>query len=292
MKKKVSLVLSGGGARGIAHIGVIEELEKQGFEIHSVVGTSMGSLIGGVYALGKMDAYKNWMYSLDKLEVFKLVDFTFSKQGLIKGDRVFNKMREFIPDLNIEDLNVNYSAVATDLLNRKEVLFEKGSIYNAIRASTAIPTVLTPIRIEGVSYTDGGVMNNVPISHAKRIDDDLLIAVHVNSEMPLHRPNNSLNHDTKKESAYLKKLKDFKTQFNKIYSKEKSEELGYFDIFNSTINLLTYQLSMIAIEKNPPDILIKISRESCGIFDFYKAEELVEMGRDAAKKSIERYQSK
>jgi NTE family protein len=146
VKEKVSLVLSGGGARGIAHIGVIEELEKQGFEIKSIAGTSMGALVGGIYAVGKLQEYKNWMYTLDKLDVFKLIDFTLSSQGLIKGDRVFKKMKEFIPDMNIEELNIHYAATATDLINKEEVVFTKGSVYKSIRASTAIPSVLTPVK--------------------------------------------------------------------------------------------------------------------------------------------------
>ena len=127
MNNNVSLVLSGGGARGIAHIGVIEELEKQGFNIKSISGTSMGSLVGAVYAVGKMQEYKNWIYTLDRLDVFKLIDFTFSSQGLVKGDRVFKKMKEFIPDTNIEDLEIHYAATAADIINNKEVVFTKGS---------------------------------------------------------------------------------------------------------------------------------------------------------------------
>ena len=145
MKQPISLVLSGGGARGIAHIGAIEELEKQGFKIKSIAGTSMGALVGGLYALGKMQEYKEWIFTLDKLDIFRLIDFTFNTQGLIRGDRVFNKMKKFIPDMNIEELKIPYAAVATDITNGKEVVFTNGSIYEAIRASIAIPTVFTPV---------------------------------------------------------------------------------------------------------------------------------------------------
>ena len=135
MKQNVALVLSGGGARGIAHIGVIEELERQNFEITSIAGTSMGSLVGGVYALGKIEVFKNWICTLDKRKVFSLVDFALSKQGMIKGDRVLKKMKDFIPDTNIEELSIPYVAVAADLLHREEIAFSEGSIYEAIRAS-------------------------------------------------------------------------------------------------------------------------------------------------------------
>ena len=146
MKQKVSLVLSGGGARGIAHIGVIEVLEEKGYEIVSVTGTSMGAVVGGVYALGKMEDFKQWMLTLDRLKVFSLFDFSFGSQGLIKGDKVLNTMKEFISDENIEDLRIPYAAVAVDLLKKEEVIFTKGSIYDAIRASVSIPSLLTPVK--------------------------------------------------------------------------------------------------------------------------------------------------
>lgn len=155
MKQKVSLVLSGGGARGIAHIGVIEELEKQGYQIASIAGTSMGALVAAVYALGKMEEFKEWMFTLDKKTIFQLIDLSFSKQGLIKGDRVFNKMKEFIEDENIEDLPIPFVATATDIINKKQVVFKSGSVFEALRASIAIPTVITPVEKDGVLLVDG-----------------------------------------------------------------------------------------------------------------------------------------
>ena len=128
MKPPVTLVLSGGGARGIAHVGVIEELERRAYKIASVTGTSMGSLVGGIYADGAMDAFREWMLSLDRRKVLGLVDFTVSRVGLVKGDRVFKKMKDFIPDCLIEDLKIPYAAVAVDLINRKEVVFREGSL--------------------------------------------------------------------------------------------------------------------------------------------------------------------
>ena len=289
MKKNVSLVLSGGGARGIAHIGVIEELEKQGFGIKSIAGTSMGSVVGAVYATGKMKEFEQWVCTLDKLEVFHLIDFTLSSQGLIKGDRVFKKIKEFIPDVNIEDLKIHYVATATDILNSREVIFTKGSIYEAVRASTAIPSVLTPVKTENSILVDGGVIDNVPISHVKRIKDDILIVVHVNADIPVYRSSISKKEKEEKHSVYLEKIKGFQSHLNKIKPKSKHEKMGYFDILNRTINLLTSQLAKLSIEKYPPDILINISRDSCGVFDFYKAEELVEIGRHAAIQSLKAY---
>jgi len=287
--KNVSLVLSGGGARGIAHIGVIEELEKQGYNIRSISGTSMGALVGGIYAIGKMQEYKNWIYTLDKLEVFKLLDFTLSVQGLVKGDRVFNKMREFIPDMNIEDLKINYVATATDLIEKKEVVFTRGSIFDAVRASVSIPTVFTPIETENSLLVDGGVINNVPISHVKRTKNDILIVVHVNADIPVYKPFLPKKEKEAKNSIYKKRIKTLRNHLHKNNSIHNNDKLGYFNLINKTISLLTYQVAKMTIEKYPPDILINVSRDSCTIFDFYKAEELVEIGRHAAVISLEEY---
>jgi NTE family protein len=289
MKQKVSLVLSGGGARGIAHIGVIEELEKQDFDIVSITGTSMGALVGGIYALEKLKDFKDWLFSLDKLKIFKLFDFTFSSQGLIKGDKVINELKKFISDKKIEDLQIVYAAVAVDLLNKKEIVFKKDSIYEAIRASISIPTVFTPVNTGNTLLVDGGVLNNIPINHAKRFPGDLLVAVNVNADIPPIKSTLLKTEIETKQSIYRKKIKDFQNQLQKTTPSIKKENLGYFNLINKTISLMTDRITQTTIEKYPPDILIKVSKKSCGTFDFYKAEEMVEIGRYAAQKTLEEY---
>ncbi|MEQ9441761.1 MAG: patatin-like phospholipase family protein [Cyclobacteriaceae bacterium] len=286
MKQKVSLVLSGGGARGMAHIGVIEELTKRGYEIHSVVGTSMGALVGGVYALGKMEEFKHWLLTLDRYKVFSLVDFTLSRQGLIKGERILNKMRNLIPDMPIEHLPIFYAAVAVDILHGEEVVFTQGSIYEAIRASIAIPTVFTPQKIQGRLLVDGGVLNNIPISYARRIPEDLLVAVNVNANVPLNPPMLS-EVETKAETlAQPSKQTEFYQQIKKYISSKNVESLGYFDMINQTVTLMINQMSEMSLKHYSPDLLINVSRQSCGTFDFYKAEELMGVGRLAAQSAL------
>lgn len=289
MKQKVALVLSGGGARGIAHIGAIEELEQQGFEISSIAGTSMGSLVGGVYALGKLEEYKEWMLTLDRVKVFSLVDFTLSKQGLVKGDKVLNKMKDFIPDTNIEDLHIPYAAVAVDLFQREEVVFTSGSIYEAIRASISIPTVLTPVKKANTLLVDGGVLNNIPVNHVKRIPGDILVVVDVNANIPRMEIEHGLSkiESDKKEKAYQKKIKEFQTHLKKINPLGGDDDLGYFDLINRTISTMIYHNAQVNLDTYSPDILIKVSRQSCGTYDFFKAEELVETGRLASLKALQ-----
>lgn len=293
-KQKVSLVLSGGGARGIAHIGAIEVVEEMGFEIASIAGTSMGAVVAGVYALGKMEAYKQWLCSLDKLKVFSLVDFSFSSQGLVRGDKLFNITKQFILDANIEDLDIPFAAVAADIIHRKEVVFTSGSVFDAVRASIAIPTIFTPVKTEdGGLLVDGGIINNIPISHVKRVPGDILIVIDVNADVPLDKPVIAENETVDKQSVYQKKIKSFFGQLQGILPSNHTESrLGYFDVINKTLNLMTYYNTQLALEKHSPDMMINISRLSCSGYDFFKAEQMVELGRSAAIKGIEAYKNK
>lgn len=291
-KQKVALVLSGGGARGIAHIGVIDELEKQGYEITSIAGTSMGSLVGGVYALGKIDEFRDWIYTLDKGKVFRLVDFTLSKQGLIKGDKVLNKMKDFIPDIQIEDLPLPYVAVAVDLLNKEEVIFREGSLYHAIRASIAIPSVLTPVKNDHKILVDGGVLNNIPLEHVHRTEGDLLIAVNVNANVPPHKPEVEDENDSKQLSGYQRKIQEFYGHLTRHPSASREEKLGYFSLLTRTLDLMTMHMADVVLQNHSPDILMNVSRESCNMYDFYKAEEMVETGRQVAISTLESYYNK
>lgn len=288
--KKIALVLSGGGARGIAHIGVIEELEKRGYEITSIAGTSMGALVGGMYATGKLEEYKKWMCSLDKMKVFSLVDFTFSADGIVKCDKVLNAIKNFVPDTNIEDLKIDYSATAADIENHREIVYRTGSLYEAIRASVAIPMVITPVIKNGAIIVDGGVVNNLPISNVKRNKGDLLIAVYVNANVPIIKLNVSKKEEKEKKSVYLKKINEFYEHLNIISPKQKKGKIGYFTLIDKTIVSASLQMVQLTIEKNPPDILVNISRDTCGTYDFYKAAELVEIGRIAGMESLDEFE--
>jgi NTE family protein len=294
MKPAVTLVLSGGGARGIAHIGVIEELEQRGYEIASVAGTSMGALVGGVYADGAIEPFRDWMLSLDRRKVFSLVDFTLSRQGMVKGDRVFNKMKDFIPDTLIENLSIPYAAVAVDLIKKREVVFTKGSLFDAIRASVSIPSVLTPVKTKDGLLVDGGVLNNIPINHAKRVPGDMLVVVNVNASIPVSRPKISREDDEKLKHSYQKKIEEFQSYLQKILpqthtekgSHNHEEKLGYFNLIDKTISLMTNQLAQMSLKDYAPDLMIEISHDACGTFDFFKAEELLEMGREATRRAF------
>ena len=289
MKQKVALVLGSGGARGTAHIGVIRELIKQGYEISSISGTSMGALVGGVYASGKLDEYESWLCSLSKMDVFNLVDFTLSTQGIIKADRVLKEMQKFIPDQKIEDLPIKFAAVATDLKKGKEVVITEGSLFDAIRASISIPLVITPMQKNDTLFVDGGVLNPVPVNRVFRQHNDILIAVNVNAHIPYQK----LTVEDP-ELGYLEqltsgKLSCFQSKLAMLFPANKKENTGYFNLIGESTSLMLSQITKLTLEMNPPDLLIEVSRNACGTFDFYKAAELIELGKKATKESLRNF---
>lgn len=285
MKQNIALVLSGGGARGIAHIGVIEALEEQGYNITSISGTSMGSLVGAVYAIGKLPEFKKWLLNIDKLETFKLVDFTFGTQGFIKGDRIFSELKKFIPDVNIEDLEIDYSAVATDIMNKREVVFTQGSIFDAVRASVSIPSVFTPVKTASTMLIDGGTVNNLPLDRVKRNEGDLLVAVDVVANVPYYETE-------KDEEKYKQKIKKFRNYFDELKARKIAAQLSYFEIIDKSINLMIEEVVKLKLKETPPDIFIQVSQDVCTLFDFYKAEKIIAYGKEVAQETIEGIEEK
>ncbi|MFY0607219.1 MAG: patatin-like phospholipase family protein [Cyclobacteriaceae bacterium] len=287
MSKKVALVLSSGGARGLAHIGVIEALEAKGYEITSVSGSSMGAVVGAFYACGKLNEYKKWAINLDRYDVFKLIDFTFSVQGFVKGEKVFNALQSVIPDCNIEDMRIPFAAVVTDIQSKKEEVFTTGSMYQAVKASVAIPTVIKPVKIGGVEYIDGGVTNPIPIDHVKRQSGDILVVSNVNAIMPYEKQETVAYR--KQEESYNEKIQSFINKWGKLLpgSSDVSKKLGFFDILNESIDLMQDRLTSLLLEKHNPDLRIDISREACSTFEFYKAKRLIEIGKNKCEEAIQ-----
>ncbi|MFZ6011281.1 MAG: patatin-like phospholipase family protein [Bacteroidota bacterium] len=290
--KNVQLVLGSGGARGMAHIGVIEELERAGYTIKEVVGCSMGAVVGGIYCAGYLNEYKHWLVSLSKLDVFKLLDFTFSSQGFVKGERVFKAIEKFIGDHQIENFKIPFTAVAADIMNKREVHYRSGSLFKALRASIAIPTILTPV-IEGKSQlVDGGVLNPLPLNLINKQESDIVVAVNINANIPVEK--NEPIVINKERAAYLKMLDAFRTQILKIDSQaeEKIETFGLFDLMTKSYDLTQDRLTDLMIAIHRPDIVVEISRDACGVLEFYRANEIIEEGRLAFRKAHEKSNTK
>ena len=276
--KNVALVISSGGARGLAAIGIIEELEKQGYKVTSISGCSIGSLIGGMYASGNLSKFKDWVIQLDKKDVFRLMDFTINHQGVLKGDKIFNEIKTIFQDIEIENLPVPYSAVAVDLISHTEYVFKSGSLFNAIRASCAIPSIVTPIKIKNKVLVDGGIINPLPLSHVKRTKDDILICIDLNSFEPDHHKTESsylIDYD-----KYIRSLSSYLPINIDNFSLTKSGKVGgFFDIAGRTFQIMQDKIIQDSIEKHKPNIVINVPRSSSSMFDFFKANELINLGR-------------
>ena len=282
---KISLVLGSGGARGYAHIGVIEELEKAGIEIASISGSSMGALIGGLHAAGGLKAYKEWVLGLDVWDVVSLFDISFDKRGFIRGEKVFEKLRSIIGDVAIEELPISYTAVATDIKQGKEVWFQEGDLLKAIRASISIPSFFTPVEHEGMLLVDGGVLNPIPVAPTMSDHNDKIVAVNVYADV--EKPNISL---PAKEQEKKRRLEQTKRSLQKSLSAliKGDEEFSMFDIIDSSFDTMQHALTRYKLAAYPPDHLIEISKNICGTYDFHKAYEVIEAGRIAAKDFIAR----
>lgn len=287
--KKVALVLSSGGSKGLAHIGVINELERQGFNITSISGSSIGAVIGGLYAMNKLTEYMDWVKTLDKRKVWGLMDFTLSKNGFLKGERVFNEMQSFIPDMLIEEMRIPFSAVATDIINEKEVVFNSGSFYSAIRASIAIPTAIKPIEYKDTYLVDGGVLCPTPIEYIHRNEGDILVVVNLYGDKIEKTSAKEIN---QKPSIFgNSKYKEYLSNLigNLITSDGNKNSLGYFSLLDITSSAMIHKLSKLTIQQYQPEITINIPSNSAKTFDFHKANELIKLGKNLAKKQIENY---
>jgi NTE family protein len=289
--KNVALVLSGGGARGMAHIGVIEELLKSGYTITSISGTSIGSLIAGVYVSGQMDEFKEWVTQITRLDVFKFMDFAISKSGFIKGEKIFDELKKFILDANIEDLAISYVAVAVDIKNHKEVVFQSGPLRKAIRASVSIPTVLKPVFLKGQELVDGGVLNPLPISCIERNEGDILIAVDLGADIPYPVPK-SKKVTVEQENNYRKTMDFINEKWTSYFNNGKQKHTGFFDLITESLYAMQMKLTQITIKEHNPHMVVNISRKSCDLFEYHRSEELIQYGRKQFKKSLKEYKIK
>lgn len=281
--RTVSLVLGSGAARGLAHIGVIEWLDEHGYRIESIAGASMGALVGGIYAAGKLDAYKNWACALEKADVVRFLDLAFSSQGLFKGERIMDTLRDMVGDRNIEDLPINYTAVATDLERQREVWLTEGSLFDAIRASIAVPTVFTPHRYKGMKLLDGGLLNPVPIAPTFRDLTQMTIAVNINApgDAPAQHsaPQVSPKPRSRDAESYHEKVSQFLDNVQKTISERRNSDLGLFDLLSSSFETMQNAISSMKLATYAPDVVIEVPRHTCKAYEFYRAAEMVQLGR-------------
>jgi NTE family protein len=291
-RKTVSLVLGSGGARGLAHIGVIEVLEARGYEIRAIAGTSMGAVIGGIYAAGALPTYRRWVTALSKADVVRLFDLSFSRSGLVKGDRIIAVLKELVADRNIEDLPVSFTAVATDVREQKEVWLNRGSLFDAIRASIAIPTFFTPFPYNGRLLLDGGLVDPVPIAPTLNDQTDLTVAVMTGAKSrPELDDTSPATVRSTHLSEYSRRIAQFIDRLPWRMEEPAGEpqgpaEMGVVDVVLRSIDTMQNTIARLKMAAYSPDVVVKIPRNACTFLEFYRAQELIDLGRREAERVL------
>lgn len=286
--KTVSLVLGSGGARGLAHIGVIKWLEENDFEIKSIVGCSIGSLIGGVYAAGKLDQLEKWMLSIDKMSMATLLDLSWGGGGIFKGDKVINTLINLIEDIHIENLSIPFTAVATDIITEKEVWINSGSLFDAIRASISLPLFFTPVPYKGSILIDGGVLNPVPIAPTFNDDTDLTIAVNLGGALQKSsiEVKNEIE-ENKSERLFQQGIKKFIKSMDKTEKDPNTKNWGMYDVADKSFDTMQSTIARLKIASYPPDVDIEIARNACETLEFDRADEMIKLGYKKAQLAFE-----
>lgn len=280
-QRDVALVLSTGGARGLAHMGAIDQLLAHDYRITSVAGTSMGALVGGMYAAGRLEDFKAWMKTMDRRKVISLMDFSLSLNHIMKGDRIIAAMMEVVPDMNIEDLPIPYCAIATDAVTGTEVVFTQGSLYEAIRASISLPLFFNPVHSGERILIDGGLVNPLPLNRVKRKKNDILVGINVSG----HDYRGQL--ELRKMTRELGEKSRVMSLINKLLPED--ADLNYYTLLNRSISIMINRNVQLTVKQTPPDILIEIPMNRYNTFDFDKYERLYAIGSNKTKRAIEQW---
>ncbi len=286
-KKTISLVLGSGGARGLAHIGVIKVLEAKGYDIRSIAGCSIGALIGGIYAAGKLDEYEQWIRDISRLDIVNMLDIAWEGGGLVKGDRIISEMTRLVGKRQIEDLPIRFTAVATELETGMEVWLSKGPLFDAIRSSISLPLFFTPVKHRTNLLIDGGVVNPVPIAPTFDDQTDLTIAVNLGGK-PAQKESEERAlvavTDPAKGPGRFKQLVNRVVQ--KVSRKAGDQDVGAYDVAYQAFDAMQSTIARQKLAAYPPDLIIEIPRDACRTLEFDRAAEMIELGRKVAETSL------
>ena len=293
-QKTVSLVLGSGGARGLTHIGVIKWLSENNYVIQSIAGASIGALIGGIHASGQLEVYKNWVSALEKKDVIRLLDISFARKSLFKGDRIIEVLREMIGDFEIEKLPISYTAVATDMHAQREVWLNKGSLFDAIRASIAIPSIFSPYEYQGKVFLDGSLVNPIPIAPTLNDKTDLTIVVNLNGKVQAHSSANTsvLRDFTNSSDAvlsqkrYHQRIVGFINSISLNHKNSTVKDISMLEIIAKSMDTMQSKIARFQLAAYSPDAIVTIPVDVCSFYEFYRAKELIDIGYQSAKSQL------
>lgn len=285
----ISLVLGSGGARGFAHIGIIHWLEEHGYSIQSISGSSIGAVVGGVYAAGKLDEFEQWVTAITKLDMVALMDISFDGTGLLKGDKIINSLVSLVGEVNIEDLPIRYTAVATDIEQEKEVWLNSGRLFDAVRASISLPFILTPFKLNGIELVDGAILNPVPIAPTFSDTTELTIAINLSgppdSTLMPPRPEDKPPKLSEKNSHFFdESVARFIDKFRATSTPVQT--LNLYNVANQSFDTMQGTIARLKLAAYPPDITVTIPRNTCSALEFHRASEMIDLGYALAATAI------
>jgi NTE family protein len=315
---RVALALGSGGARGYAHIGVIDELRDRGYQITGIAGSSMGALVGGLQAAERLDEFADWAKSLTQRAILRLLDPSIMAAGVLRAEKILDAVRDILGDVCIEELPIPYTAVATDLLTGKSVWLQHGPVDEAIRASIAIPGVIAPHVMGGRLLADGGILDPLPMAPIAAVNADLTIAVSLSGSETLAdqeaeaRPSGEWLARMLRSTSALFDNASARSLFNRFGLADPDSEddteadqdavdlsddepeaprLGSFEVMNRTIDIAQAALARHTLAAYPPDLLIEVPRSACRSLEFHRAAEVIEIGRTLAAQALDKLDS-
>ncbi|ANU36146.1 patatin-like phospholipase family protein [Vibrio scophthalmi] len=286
MAKTISLVLGSGGARGLVHVGIIRWLIDHGYQIQSISGCSIGALIGGVYAAGKLDQFEEWVTSIDQKDMAMMLDFSWQSSGMFKGDKIIDTLRELIGEISIEELPIPYTAVAANVAEEKEVWLQSGSLFDAIRASISLPLFFTPHVIGGEELIDGGVLNPVPIAPTFGDKTDWTLAVNLGGEPETVKPEAPPVSRPIKESNLHEKVVHFIDNLGSSVKSKMTLNFAAYDIANQAFDAMQSTIARQKLAAYPADITLEIPRNACGTLEFDRSKEMIDRGYHLAQAKL------
>ncbi|AWV06167.1 patatin-like phospholipase family protein [Marilutibacter maris] len=300
--ERVALVLGAGGARGLAQIGVIQALQARGLKIVAVAGSSAGALVGGLFAAGQLDTYRDWLLGLSRAQMLRLLDPALGRAALFEGDRLMAALRELTGSPRIEDLPIDYTAVAVDLVRQREVWLREGDLWDAVRASIAIPGVFTPHRLHGRDLVDGGLLAPLPIAASRLSDAQRLIAVDMHG-WPERPPGTPAEADdgapdladvaaAEPRSAWRRRIdrwlhRDRDGEADPALAVEGLPGMGFSELMARSLDTMQAQIARVQLALDPPELVIRIPRDACQFYEFWRAAELIELGHREADKALD-----
>lgn len=285
--ESVVLALGAGGARGLAQIGVLEVLQERGLYIEAVAGTSCGALVGGAFAAGKLDELRDWLLRTRRSQMLRLLDPGMSRPAMFTGNRLVHALREVVGEPRIEELPIDFTAVAVDLLRQREVWLRHGDLWDALRASFAIPGIFTPLTIAGMELVDGGLLAPLPITATRMSGPHRVIAVDIHGGLPQRRDAPVRDVDAERGKSAPGLIGRWMERHGSSADARPQHRFGLMEVMSLSLDTMQERIARVQLALEPPELLIRIPRDACQFYEFWRVAELIDIGRREAEKALD-----